>query len=77
VLFERSLWDAMGGLHVPRSSDGVGTDEAYLCGKCIDNIASDGVLQDVLAGHFSFGPQEEIMRASLPDLIEGLMIARG
>jgi hypothetical protein len=75
TLMERDLWEGMHGFTVDLASPGVGDDEAQLCMACTDMSRVAVVLHDVLAGHFSFGPQEAAMRAALPALESGLVMA--
>ena len=71
ILFERDLWEQIGGLVVMPWS-GLGHDEKFLCKECTDRSRVAIVLHDVFAGHFSFGPQDAVMRAALPELEAGL-----
>ena len=62
ILFEKSLWEDMGYFSVERNSVSLGKDEVELCTYC--NIHSRPILtsENVLVGHFSFGPQNEKMK---------------
>jgi hypothetical protein len=71
ILFERDLWEEIGGLVVMPWS-GLGHDEKFLCKECTDRSRVGIVLHDVLAGHFSFGPQDAVMQTALPELEAGL-----
>jgi hypothetical protein len=71
ILFERALWEEIGGL-VVMPWGGLGHDEKFLCKECTDRSRVGIVLHHVLAGHFSFGPQDPVMRAALPELEQGL-----
>ncbi len=73
ILFERDLWEAIGGFVVVPSG-GVGHDELQLCQECLARSRVPVVLHDVFAGHFSFGPQDPVMRSALPALASGLEV---
>jgi hypothetical protein len=75
TLMERDLWEDMHGFTVDLASSGLGDDESKLCMACTDASRVAVVLHDLLAGHFSFGPQEAAMRAALPALAPGLAMA--
>ena len=73
ILLERSFWEEIGGfLVVPRG--GLGWEEDHLCKECVGRSRPAIVLHDVFAGHFSFGPQDAVMRPALPELREGLLL---
>ncbi len=55
---------------------GIGVDEAHICGAAMTFSKAMIVAHDVLAGHFSFSPQDDVMRAALPQLREGLALDR-
>ena len=74
ILLERDLWEEIGGfLVVPRG--GLGHEEEHLCKECLGRSRPAIVLHDVLAGHFSFGPQDDVMRPALRELEPGLAMA--
>jgi len=74
ILFERSFWSAMGGLAVCDTLGRLGHDEEHLCKYCLNSSEVMVVLHNVFAGHFGFGPQNQVMSAALDDLMPGLMI---
>jgi hypothetical protein len=67
ILYERDLWEALGGF-VAIPGGGRGDDEAQLCRECVNLSRIGVVIHDVFAGHFSFGEQDAVMRAALPEL---------
>lgn len=73
-LMERDLWESFGGFSSDPYGD-LGRDERQLCMECNDRSRVPFVVHDVLAGHWSFGPQEKAMRAALPELADGLALA--
>jgi hypothetical protein len=75
TLMRRDLWEHMHGFTVDPAGPGIGDDEAQLCMVCTDTSRVATVLHDVLAGHFSFGPQEAVMRDALPSLAPGLLMS--
>lgn len=62
VLFERSLWEEMGYFNVPRGTVALGLDEEELCSYCCLHSRPLMVSENVVVGHLSFGPQNQIMR---------------
>ncbi len=74
ILFERQFWDYIRGLRVRPFVGGVGVDEQYLCIACMTFSRAMIVAHDVFAGHFSFGPQEVVMRRALGALEPGLLL---
>lgn len=73
ILFRREFWDFFGGFKVRPFVGGIGVDEQYLCVSCITFSRVMAVADDVLAGHFSFSDQDEVMRAALPGLRDALV----
>lgn len=85
ILFERELWEAVGGLRTPLKQGGVsfrspmlegglGLDEEYLCKDCIEMSRAMLVIDNVFAGHFSYGPQEASMKEYLHEIYPQLLI---
>jgi len=72
ILFERDLWERMGGLRVRPPEGSLGVDESHICRKCHDFSRPVLVVHDVLAGHIAYGPQAETMLRALDDLRPGL-----
>jgi hypothetical protein len=71
ILLERAFWEEIGGFYVvPRA--GMGRDEEHLCKECLERSRPALVIHDVLAGHYSFGPQDPVMRPALGELESGL-----
>lgn len=61
ILFERALWEAMGGFRVRRPAPGLGDDEEHIATHTTEHGQVIVVLHDVYAGHFAFGPQMDAM----------------
>ncbi len=74
ILFERSFWLAMGGLAINDHPGVLGYDEEQVCKYCLNSSEVITVLHNVFAGHFGFGPQNQMMMGALNDLIPGLTI---
>ena len=62
ILFERSVWEDMGYFSVNRKSVSLGWDEAQLCSYCCLKSRPIMVSENILVGHFSFGPQNDAMK---------------
>ena len=62
ILFERSLWEQMGYFQVNRTTNAMGADEAQICSYCCQASRPVMVSENILAGHFSFGPQTQEMK---------------
>ena len=62
ILFDRSIWEDMGYFSVDRTSVSLGSDEAELCSYCCLKSRPIVVSENVLVGHFSFGPQNDVMK---------------
>lgn len=62
IFFERSVWEAMGYFEVDRKTVSLGKDEVQLCTFCCIDSKPIVVSENVLVGHFSFGPQNEAMK---------------
>ena len=63
ILFERSTWERMGYFQVNRSTNAMGVDEAQLCTYCCLSSRALMVSDNIIAGHFSFGPQTADMKS--------------
>lgn len=72
ILFRRALWADMGGFLAMFVGPGIGADEAHLCMHCVDNSQIVAVLDNALAGHWCFGPQEAAMRPAYDELRDAL-----
>ena len=63
ILFKRDLWEAMGGFKVnDRRSVELGNDEVNICTYCLIGSRPIIVSENVVVGHFSFGPQNKEMK---------------
>lgn len=66
ILFNRKLWEEMGYFEVrSRREVGLGQDEKQLCLFCCSQSRPILVSENVVVGHFSFGPQNEEMKRYL------------
>jgi hypothetical protein len=74
ILFERSLWNSMGGFPVYSKPGVLGYDEEQICKYCMNSSEVIVVIHNVFAGHFGFGPQNKTMSAALDYLKSGLAI---
>jgi len=70
ILLERSFLDQIGGFRSSWRQKMLGVDEAALCMACVEHSRPMFYLSNVLAGHFSFYPQEHTMLEALPRLAE-------
>ncbi len=68
ILFERELWESIGGFKNTLKENLLGIDEEYLCKDCIDTSRAILVIHNIFAGHFSYGPQEASMKDYLPEI---------
>jgi hypothetical protein len=70
ILVERSFWDRIGGMHntIAGGPKALGTDEDHLCRDCVGLSHVMICFEHILAGHFSFGPQEAGMLPFLPEI---------
>jgi hypothetical protein len=71
ILFERSLWEKMGGFRRGLKAPGLGVDEEHICESCVAFSRTMIVLDNVYAGHFAFGPQESAMREEFETRLSG------
>ncbi len=70
ILMEREFWDELGGMHntLAGGPKALGSDEDYLCRECVASSKVMICFEHILAGHFSFGPQEKGMLPFLPEI---------
>ena len=61
ILFERSLWEEMHYFSVNMRYP-IGTDEEDICAWCVNSSHPLMVSENLIVGHFSFGPQNAAMR---------------
>ena len=61
ILFERMLWTDIKGFTVSGGTD-LGSDEEEICSWCVSMSRPILVAHNAVAGHFSFGPQEAVMK---------------
>lgn len=66
ILLERNFLDEIGGFRCSWRQGMLGVDEQALCIACVDKSRVMLYFTHILAGHFSFYPQEKAMRAQLP-----------
>ncbi len=63
ILFERSVWERIHYFDVDRKDKYMmGKDEVKLCEYCMINSLPIMVSENIVVGHFSFGPQTEGMK---------------
>lgn len=62
ILFERQLWEDMGYFDVDLSDGSMGRDEVQICTYCMRYSRPIMVSENIVVGHFSFGPQTDEMR---------------
>jgi hypothetical protein len=67
ILYERAFWEEIGGIFAHPIAGRLGADEADLCRQCEHRSRPMAVIHNVLAGHFSFWPQEGVMRELLDE----------
>jgi hypothetical protein len=67
IYFERSFWQEIDGFAAPWTEGLLGTDETVLCAECVERSRPMFYLNNVFAGHFSFGPQESGMLALMDE----------
>jgi hypothetical protein len=68
ILFRREFIDKVGGFKSAWHSGVLGVDEDILCRDCVSQSRPMYIVENVLAGHFSFYPQESLMREKLPEM---------
>lgn len=69
ILFRRAFHEQVGGFKSAWHSAVLGVDEDMLCRDCVAQSRPMVVIESVLAGHFSFYPQESFMREKLPEMM--------
>ena len=57
-MFQRSIWEEMGGFN---AKVGLGYEEEQVNAFAINRFRPITIALDVLAGHFSYGPQTRAM----------------
>lgn len=62
ILFERELIEQMGYFTVERDITGMAQDEIELCSFCMLKSRPILISENIVVGHFSFGPQTESMK---------------
>lgn len=62
ILFRRDTFFNMGMFNVKRGETAMGADEAEWCSYCICNSKAIIVVENVVIGHLSFGPQNSEMK---------------
>lgn len=62
ILFKRKLWEDMGYFSVDRSTTAMGLDEKELVEFCCSQSRPVMVAENIVVGHFSFGPQTAEMK---------------
>ena len=79
ILVERPFWEKIGGMHntVAGGPKALGTDEDHLCRDCVGLSRVMICFEHILAGHFSFGPQDQGMQPLLPAIEEDTFGAPG
>lgn len=65
ILLEREFWESIGGFRTALVEGRLGIEEEDLCCQCMARSRVIGVIHNVFAGHFAFGPQEAGMRSFL------------
>jgi hypothetical protein len=75
IMVERSFWDSIGGMHntIAGGPKALGTDEDHLCRDCVSLSHVMICFEHILAGHFSFGPQDAGMAPLLPAIEQDML----
>lgn len=68
ILFRREFINNIGGFKSDWHSGVLGVDEDELCRDCISLSRPMYIINTVLAGHFSFYPQEQYMKQKLSEM---------
>jgi hypothetical protein len=68
ILFRRAFAEQIGGLKLAWQPGVLGIDEDILCRDCVSCSRPMYIIENILSGHFSFHPQESLMREKLPEL---------
>ena len=68
ILIERPFWEKIGGMHntLAGGPKALGSDEDHLCRDCVGSSQVMICFEHILAGHYSYGPQEAGMTPMLP-----------
>ncbi|MBP3503389.1 MAG: hypothetical protein J6K42_07985 [Clostridia bacterium] len=61
ILFSRELWENMGRFEV-RMGNNMGLDEMQICNYVFADSRAIIVSENTIAGHFSYGPQNKVMK---------------
>ena len=61
ILFARKTWMDMGAFGVDAKGSNLGLDEEQLCQYCVLQAKAMVVVENAVAGHFSYGPQTRAM----------------
>ena len=70
ILFRRNFWETIKGFKSSWYEGVLGVDEDVLCRDCVSFSRPMCIINSVLAGHFSFYPQESFMKAKLPEMAQ-------
>jgi hypothetical protein len=70
IYFERDFWTEIGGFQSAFNEGVLGVDETGICTECMLRSRPMFYFTHILAGHFSFYPQEQGMLALVPELKE-------
>lgn len=62
ILMRREMWETMGMWKVYPESPCMGVDEEQICSECIIRSKAMIVAENAVAGHMSFGQQNEAMK---------------
>lgn len=68
ILFRREFIEQIGGLKSSWYTGVLGVDEDELCKDCVSASRPIYIINNVLAGHFSFFPQEKFMKSKLSEM---------
>lgn len=68
ILFRRAFIEQVGGFKSAWHSGVLGVDEDELCRDCTSHSRPIYLMHNILAGHFSFYPQESYMKEKLPEM---------
>lgn len=63
ILFARKTWMDMGAFGVDATGSNLGLDEEQFCQYCVLQAKAMVVVENAVAGHFSYGPQTQAMLA--------------
>ena len=74
VMFEKELIEDMGFFPVERATSGMAQDELELCAYCCLHSRPIMITENVVVGHFSFGPQTKGMKEFFVENVEKFKI---